>query len=611
MADIKDKLPTPPGEGDSKKGGVSHGVMSKSFGLQRKTLARVIGLEKRVDKIESGEGGIDADKFADLNRSILGINNNLIAIKDSLDADLATEQAKADDKKKDDARKLDKDKKSKAEKFLELDQEKAMVKPVEEKVQNAKSVFQRLFDALTSLFGGWLLDKGGKMLNAWESGDMETFNKMKNEIIKALAIVGGIFAVANIGTIIASMKLLIGGLKVGVPMVLGLLANPWTWVVLGVGTGLYFGIKALDKRITGGGSFKEFDKQLRAKTKASGIDMYRNQKGAHILEEDGKSHKRIDYWGEHGLMGRDATEEEMQDLNYNENKRVKLNLKDEAHRAWIEKHMGADKLAEMDKAFDDYKTMMGKKDEIKDEMHLMLKKEKKLWYAERRKEEKRLRDKGEIGGWNTTKGWMDPAQWMDSSAGRWWSKQDKKWKKRHLEIRAEYAGILKTTFPEFFDGDPTTSAGATFPDDVFMAKSDEETDNMAELRHKQMLAEGELSDADLDADIKELQKGDKKIGDGPSHLEGQRTSVPLPDGILQPSKQASRDNNEQKLQSISQATEGSTNIEILPVPGESSQPEMDEPLNTGSASELPSLLTANAGNDYRLFYSHIYQQGDK
>ena len=87
MADIKDKLPTPPGEGDSKKGGVSHGVMSKSFGLQRKTLARVIGLEKRVDKIESGEGGIDAGKFADLNRSILGINNNLAAIKDALDAE--------------------------------------------------------------------------------------------------------------------------------------------------------------------------------------------------------------------------------------------------------------------------------------------------------------------------------------------------------------------------------------------------------------------------------------------------------------------------------------------------------------------------------------------
>ena len=60
MADIKDKLPTPPGE-KSSSGGASHGTMSKSFGLQRKTLARVIGLEKRVDKIESGVGGIDID----------------------------------------------------------------------------------------------------------------------------------------------------------------------------------------------------------------------------------------------------------------------------------------------------------------------------------------------------------------------------------------------------------------------------------------------------------------------------------------------------------------------------------------------------------------------
>ena len=253
---------------------------------------------------------------------------------------------------------------------------------------------------------------------------------------------------------------------------------------------------------------------------------------------------------------------------------------------------------------------MKKKDDIKDEMHLMLKKEKKLFYAERRLEEKKLRDKGEIGGWNTTKGWTDPLQWMDSSAGRWWAKQDKKWKKRHLEIRAEYAGELKTTFPEFFDGDPSTSAGATFPDDVFMAKSDEETDNMALERHKAMLAEGELSDADLDADIKELQKGDKKIGDGPSHLEGQRTSVPLPDGILQPSKQVSRNNNEQKLQSISSSTDDQPNIEVLPVMGQTQQSGQSEPLNRGSAAEIPALMTSNSSNDYRYFYTHIYQQGN-
>jgi len=608
MADIKDKLPTPPGEGDSKKGGVSHGVMSKSFGLQRKTLARVIGLEKRVDEIESSQGGIDPDKFSEINQGIAAINSNLSSIQEFIDADLLAQQQAADDKKKDDNRKADSKKKLDAEKFLEQKQETKLLKPAVKVAENTKSVFQRLFDALTGIFAGWLFDKGGKLITAWSEGDTEQFNKMKNQIIGALAVVGGIFAVANIGTIIASMKLLIGGLKVGVPMVLGLLANPWTWVVLGVGTGLYFGIKALDKQITGGGDFKEFDKQLRAKTKASGIDMYSDQKGAHILEEDGKSHMRVDVWGEHGLMGREATEEEKEKWHYNKDKREKLNLQDEKHRAWIEKNMGAEKLAEMDKAFADYKTMMKKKDDIKDEMHLMLKKEKKLFYAERRKEEKNLRDQGKIGGWNTTKGWTDPLQWMDSSAGRWWAKQDKKWKKRHLEIRAEYAGTLKTTFPEFFDGDPSTSAGATFPDDVFMAKSDEETENMALERHKAMLAEGELSDADLDADIKELQKNAK--GDGPSHLEGQRTTVPLPNGILQPSKQASRNNNEQKLQSISQATEGANNIEILPVMGKTQSVGKSEPMHRGSAAEMPALMTANSSNDYRYFYTHIYQQGN-
>ena len=612
MADIKDKLPTPPGE-KSSSGGASHGTMSKSFGLQRKTLARVIGLEKRVDKIESGVGGIDIDKFSDINNSIQGINNNLIAIKDFIDADLKADQDAADDKKKDDARKLDKDKNIKAEKFLETKQTEQAVKPVEKATKSAKSVFQKLFDSLTAIFGGWLLDKGGKMLTAWNEGDMETFNEMKNAILTALGVVGVIFAAANIGAIIGAMKLIIGGLKVGVPAVLGLLANPWTWVVLGVGTGLYFGVKAIHKRVTGGNKFSEFDKQLRSQTKSAGIDMYQNQKGAHVLEEDGKSHKRIDYWGEHGLMGRDATEEEMQDLNYNENRRVKLNLKDEAHRAWIEKHMGADKLATMDKAFDDYKIMMKKKDDIKDEMHSMLKKEKKLFYAERRKEEKALRDKGEIGGWNTTKGWMNVGQWMDSSAGRWWSKQDKKWKKRHLEIRVEYNNKLQKTFPEFFDGDPNTSAGADFPEDVFMKKSDEEQDDMALERHKAMLAEGEFSDEELDADIKKMNKqlNEKASGDGPSHanMEGQKTSVPM-GNIVPPSREASRNKNMSKLNSISSPTSSTPDIEVLPIPTSQVQGEEMGEMFTGKASGIPDLPTGNPSNEYRFFYTHIYQQGD-
>ena len=302
MADIKDKLPTPPGEKGS-SGGVSHGVMSKSFGLQRKTLARVIGLEKRVDKIESGEGGITVEKFTELNKSIIAVNNNLQAIGNALVEELVADQELAADQQKRDQREIDSLKKGKAEKFLELETEKT-VKPVEKVKEKAKSVFQRLFDAITAVFGGWLLDKGGKMLRAWSEGDTETFNKMKNEIIKSLAVVGGLLLAVNLVGIIGSMKMMIMALKVGVPAILGLLANPWTWVVLGIGTGLYFGYKHLDKTITGGGDFKKFDSSLREHTENLGLDVKNFKTGGLILGDDNK-HITVPMFGKDSITGKE------------------------------------------------------------------------------------------------------------------------------------------------------------------------------------------------------------------------------------------------------------------------------------------------------------------
>ncbi len=78
------------------------------------------------------------------------------------------------------------------------------------------------------------------MLTAWGDGDMETFNKMKDEIVKSLAVVGGLLLAVNLVGIIGAMKMIVAGLKIGVPAILGLLANPWTWVVLGIGVAASF-----------------------------------------------------------------------------------------------------------------------------------------------------------------------------------------------------------------------------------------------------------------------------------------------------------------------------------------------------------------------------------
>ena len=104
-----------------------------------------------------------------------------------------------------------------------------------------------MFDALSAVFAGWLLDKGGKMLTAWGDGDMETFNKMKDEIVKSLAVVGGLLLAVNLVGIIGAMKMIVAGLKIGVPAILGLLANPWTWVYTSSNDWKRFGNISLSK----------------------------------------------------------------------------------------------------------------------------------------------------------------------------------------------------------------------------------------------------------------------------------------------------------------------------------------------------------------------------
>ena len=595
MADIKDKLPKPPGEGDSKIGGVSHGVMSKSFGLQKKTLARVIGLEKRVDKIEAdGQGGIDADKFSEINQGIAAINGNLSSIKEFIDADMLAQQQAADDKKKDDARAADSKKKLDAEKFLEQKQEQKLLKPAVKVAENTKSVFQRLFDALTGIFSGWLFDKGGKLITAWSEGDTEKFNEMKNQIIGALAVVGGIFAVANIGAIIAGMKLVVAGLKIGVPAILGLLANPWTWVVLGVGTGLYFGVKAIKRQITGGKEFEKVDKHLRAEAKESGIKMHFTG-NASVLNDAGNV-MWVNTYGEEGILGREHQDDDPLKADH----RQRLTLEKESHREWIKKHMGEKKLEEMLAAKENYNKMMELKNTIKKEMRKKMKLDRKAWYKQTKDLEKKLRDEGKIGGKNWKK--ISLLNWADTSAGQWWTGKDKEWKGLKADIRVEYVKKLKEQFPEAFKGEEIVPK-------EFEAINEDDLRTLAEQRYQELDSSDYGSGGmkiDNGGDDTSVNNGNEAKGDG---IEGTRTSVPMPNGILQPSKQASRTNNEQKLQSISSSTDDQPNIEVLPVMGQTQQSGPSEPLNRGSAAEIPSLLTSNSSNDYRYFYTHIYQQG--
>jgi len=594
-------LPVPEGQ-KKDKSFASHSTMSKSFGLQRKTLVRVIGLEKRVDKIESGSGGINIDKFTELNRGILAVNNNLQAIGDALTAELVADKESAIDEKNKNKREVDALKKGKAEKFLELEQTKKIVKPVEKVKDTAKNIFQRLFDALSAVFAGWLLDKGGKMLTAWGDGDMETFNKMKDEIVKSLAVVGGLLLAVNLVGIIGSMKLLVAGLKIGIPAVLGLLANPWTWVVLGIGVAGYFGYKHLDKTITGGGDFKTFDKNLRAGTENLGLDVKNFNTGGLILGDDG-NHINVPMFGKDSITGK-----EWKPGDGNKNAQTKLNIMDPTHKDFIIEKYGKDQYDTWVTGYNKYQNLMKVKEDMVGEMNSDLEAKKEKFYNDAREQAKILRDNGVISGANWKKISLTGA--FDTSAGKWWSMQDQLWKAKELEIRASYHKRLRLEFPELFDDDV-----ATMPEFKSEIVDHGQIGNTEIKKIENQLEKYGFNNENFETKIidGELKVLPKTNNGGETKIDNNSSSSSLNNGIdFKTAIEMSSGANNEKISSISSnLMDSENNFEFVPFEQAMNDGiDTSSDMNLGDASEIPTLYTGNIGNEYRFFYSHVYQQGN-
>ena len=602
-------LPVPEGQ-KKDKSFASHSTMAKSFGLQRKTLARVIGLEKRVDKIESG-GGISIDKFTELNQGIVSVNNNLKAIGDALTAELVADKESAADEKTKNKREIDALKKGKAEKFLELKQTENIVKPVEKVKETAKGVFGRLFDALSAVFAGWILDKGGKMFTAWADGDTETFEKMRDEIVKSLAVVGGLLLAVNLVGIIGSIKLLVAGLKIGIPAILGLLANPWTWVVLGIGVAGYFGFKAIKKSVTGGGEFENFDKSLRAGTEEGGLDVKNFGTGALFLDPKTKKPIRVKMWeGDTGALGDDKHGSLMgrafvvgQDSG--KNRSAEMNIINPLHRKWIAENYGEEALANADKRYQSYQNVMALKKE-------MLKKMKNDIHEG----EMKIR-RERAPGLNKISADGDPM--LESPGAQKYMKDTGQLvKNSELEIRAHYDKEIKLKFPELFDNDVNTLPVLDDKQQKYLWEKKEDGtmklfENPNFVNYKGATHGNQWWDF---LDVKEDRKREipPSLRETTINKNNTLESNTSDTGIdFKTAVELGSKVNNEKISSISSTlSDSSSSFEFVPFDtAMNTDNNFNESMFTGDATELPSFSTFNNANDYRFYFTHTYQQGDE
>jgi len=85
-----------------------------------------------------------------------------------------------------------------------------LLAPVQGVTKTAKGILGKLGDVFTSLFMGFIANKGLKAIQAYLSGDTETFKEMRNSIFKAVAIAGGILFIIKGG--LMALLTIIGGL---------------------------------------------------------------------------------------------------------------------------------------------------------------------------------------------------------------------------------------------------------------------------------------------------------------------------------------------------------------------------------------------------------------
>ena len=203
------------------------------------------------DKLPGGTKDQQSEQYRSINKNLMSVNRNLIAIAELITKGAQQEKKDDDREIKSKRREADAAKKGDKENFIESALKKSLIKPIEAAKKKVGGPFDRLMKAMEALFMTWIGIKGLDALKAWEEGDNVKLEEIKNNVIKGLAIAGGIALALNggIALVIGAIKGVIGALLVGVPKLIGIMATPLALKALlllgGVGLAVAAGLAAV------------------------------------------------------------------------------------------------------------------------------------------------------------------------------------------------------------------------------------------------------------------------------------------------------------------------------------------------------------------------------
>ena len=481
--------------------------------------------------------GVDPKNINEVSRTLVNINNTLKGIVEILDSQLKLDKKEKKEDDTDAARALDAKKKKGAENFLELDtkESKEKTKKTSKLAEGAKGILNRLFTALTAIFAGWLIDKGMKMMKFLQEGDTESFKKMGMEVVKALGVVAGIFALLNIGPIISAITGITGALAAGMPAIMALLANPWTWAALGLIAGIAGTVvvmktivEAIQTRAAGGEEFLQGFNRLKAGLEEDGI----------VVQGSGKKEKF--YVAPIKNQGGSKNKRTVDKIGTPKQKK--------AVAKYIEKR---DALIQ-----------------IRDNMR-----------AEMKEKEMEIRKAHRNSGKR--------------------KERNKQIKESKSEIREKYTKKIDALFSGELDISTIEGVSDETKEDL---KGDDVDKAEKDL---------EVMDKATNGDTGEKVDTSKLLNKGVTYKEDglESTGFTMTQADLDASKQ--KQSNAEKVKEIS--NNPANEIEVIPTSTSSGNTKESavgqKSMDSGEASSIPALKTSNDGNEYRMLFSHTYQQG--
>ena len=366
-----------------------------------------------------------------------------------------------------------------------------------------------------------------------KDGDTESFKKMGMEVVKALGVVAGIFALLNIGPIISAISAITGALSAAMPAIMALLMNPWAWAAIGLIAGIAGTViltktivKAIQTRAAGGEEYLEGFNSLKQDLDEQGIEVTGRGKKEKFYVAGSRSTRK----SKKKTIAEHGTPEQK-----------------EAVAKYVEKR---DALIQ-----------------IRDNMR-----------AEMKAKEKEIRknNKGRSGA---------------KKSGPIIAKAKEEIRERYTkQIDALFSGELDISTIEGVSDDTKKDIES---DDVGQAEKDLNTIDSATNTD----GGGETVDTS-----KLLNKSTTYKEDG---LES--TGYTMTQADLDASKQ--KQSNAEKVKEIS--NNPGNQIEVIPAEtgGSDNAQEGSMSMDSGEVSHLPPIKTSNDGNEYRMLFSHTYQQG--